>query len=207
MLVYGAALLLIGGTFVASRVMDRSMRDFSQDPTEVLDGPAYIGFLTGIATVVWSVAATSCLLAWLAAGRSARSPFLWSALFVTALLADDLFRLHESYYPQVGLPQLVVAAIYGVAGAAYVWLFRSFIRANDGWLFLLGLALLGISIATDQLVDNGPWFTEDGTKLLGIVTWALFYLRAALRVLVADPVAAAAAEGPLLAPRSRLSDD
>jgi hypothetical protein len=102
------------------------------------------------------------------------------------LLADDVFRLHESYYPQVGLPQLLVAAIYGAAGAAYVWVFRGFIRANDGWLFLLGLALLGTSIATDQLVDNGPWFAEDGTKLLGIVTWAVFYVRAALRVLVVD---------------------
>ena len=201
---YGAALLLIGGTFVASRVMDRSMRDFSQDPSEVLDGPAYIGFLTGIATVLWSVAATSCLLAWLAAGRSTRSPFLWSAFFVTALLADDLFRLHESYYPQLGFSQPVVATVYGIAGAAYVWLYRSFIRANDPWLFLLGLALLGTSIATDQLVDNGPWFAEDGTKLLGIVTWAVFYVRAALRVLVADPVGAAA-ERPLAAPGSGMS--
>jgi hypothetical protein len=205
-LVYGAALLLIGGTFVASRAMDRSMRDFSQDPSEVLDGPAYIGFLTGVATVVWTVAATSCLLAWLAAGRSARSPFLWSALLVVALLADDLFRLHESYYPQVGLPQLLVAAIYGVAGAAYLWRFRSFIRANDGWLFLLGLALLGTSIATDQLVDNGPWFAEDGTKLLGIATWAVFYVRAALHVLTADPVAAAAAERPRAARGSGAGD-
>jgi hypothetical protein len=204
-LVYGLTLLLMGATFFAARLMDRSMRDFSQDPTEILDGPAYIGFLAGVATVVWSVGVTSCLLAWLATGRSARSPFLWSALFVTALLADDLFRLHESYYPQLGLSQLLVATVYGGAGTAYLWVFRNFVRGNDGWLFLLGLALLGTSVATDQFVDDGPWFTEDGTKLLGAVTWAVFYVRAALRILAAHP---AAAPARLRAqPRSRLSDE
>jgi hypothetical protein len=187
-LVYGSALALLAATFAASRALDRRMRDFSQDATEVLDGAAYIGFLSGVVVVLWSVAATACLLAWLGTSRSARSPYLWSAIFVTALLADDLFRLHESYYPELGLSQPVVATVYGAAGAAYLWIFRSFIRANDPLLFLLGLALLGTSIASDQLFAAPPWLLEDGAKFLGVVTWATFYLRSALRAIASPSV-------------------
>ena len=190
-LAYGAALILLAGTYAASRIVDRRVGDFSQDPAATLGGPAYIGYLTAVATILWSTAATSSLLAWLATGRSRRSPFLWSALFIAALLADDAFQLHEIYYPDLGLSQVAVAALYAAGGAAYLWFFRGFILANDALLFIVGLALLGTSIVTDQLVETGaPWVAEDAAKFLGIVSWVLFYVRAALHALPTVPARA-----------------
>jgi hypothetical protein len=180
-LVYGALTLLLVATFAASRALDRPREYFAQDPTETLDAPAYTGFLTLVVALLWAAAATCCALGWVGADRSAGSPFLWSGLFVLLVLSDDVFRLHESYYPSLGFPQPAVAAGYGVVGAAYLWVFRGFIRANAAWLFVLGLVLLGLSAGTDELLqEDAPFLTEEGAKLLGVAAWVLFYADAAL---------------------------
>jgi hypothetical protein len=140
--------------------------------------------LTTIGAIGCTASATVCLFAWLALNASPRSPFLWSGLFVIALLADDAFRLHESYFPMLGLSQPVVTAAYALAGLGYLWFFRAFIRSHDAWLFLLGLLLLGTSAITDQLLGHdAPFILEDGVKFIGIVTWMLVYTAAALREL------------------------
>ncbi len=196
-LVYAAALLLLAAIFLASRVLDRPVESFTKDPTEVLDAPAYIGFLTSVATILWSAAATSCLLAWIRTGRDVRSPFLWGGLVVTVLLVDDVFRFHESYYPalfgvdaegSLGAPQVVLRAAYALMVVVYMWIFRDFLRANGALLFLLGFALLGTGAAIDALTpDEVPFIREEASKFLAIVTWMLFFVRAALRAIGGEP--------------------
>jgi hypothetical protein len=194
-LVYGGALLLLAAVFGASRALDRPVEWFTKDPTEILDGPAYVGVLTSVATILWSVAAASCLLAWISLGRGRRSPFLWSCLLLTVLLVDDVFRVHEIYYPMlfdldaegsVGAPQVAWRTAYAAAVLAYLWFFRGFVRRHGAILFFTGFGLLGLAAAVDVLMpEEVPFIREEASKFLAIVTWMLFYLRAAARTLAA----------------------
>jgi hypothetical protein len=190
--VYAIAVLLLGAVFLASRVLDRPVEHLTKDPTEILDAPAYIGFLTSVATILWAATVTACLLAWALRGLDRRSAFLWSGLFVAMLMTDDVFRLHEAYYPalfggdaeaSLGVPQIALRAAYGLVALAYIWIFRDFVREHGAWLFLLGVGLFGLAAAIDVLMPHDvPFVREEASKFLGIVTWLVFYVRAALGV-------------------------
>ncbi len=178
---YGAVTLLFAVTFVASRAVDRPMEYFAQDPTETIDAPAYLGVLSSVVALLWAATAACCVLGWLGTGRGWRSPFLWSALFVGLVLADDVFRLHESYYPSLRLSQTVVFASYAVIGLAYMWFLRGFLRAHAWWIFLIGFALLALSAGTDEVLKaRAPFLLEEGAKPFGVASWLVFYGSATL---------------------------
>lgn len=180
-IVFGGAFAVLLATFLTSRVVDHSLEELSQDPTETLDAPAYIGVLSTLGLVAWSIGLGACVLGWIGTGRSVRSPFLWGGVLTLAALADDGFRLHESYYPTVGVGEKLVAVLYAAAGVAYVWRFRHFIRRHGAVLLAAAIALLALSLSTDQLFEEeAPWLTEEGAKFLGIVAWALYFCRACL---------------------------
>lgn len=190
-IIFGGALAVLLATFLTSRVVDRSLEDLSQDPTETLDAPAYLGLLSSLGLVVWSIGLGACLIGWIGTGASVRSPFLWGGVLTLVALADDGFRLHESYYPTVGVGDKLLAVVYAAAGIAYVWRFRHFLRRHGAGLFAVATVLLVLSLATDQLLEeDAPWLTEEGAKFLGIVAWALYFCRACLAELGAAPRAA-----------------
>lgn len=179
--VFGGAIAVLLATFLASEVVDYSLEELSQDATETLDAPAYVGLLSTFGLIAWSIALGACVLAWVGTGTTLRSPFLWGGVLTVAALADDGFRLHESYYPTVGVGEKLLAVVYAAAGIAYVWRYRDFIRRHAVGLFALAIVLLGISLGTDQLLEeDAPWLAEEGAKFLGIVAWALYFCRAAL---------------------------
>ena len=180
-IVFGGALAVLLATFLTSRVVDYSLEDLSQDPTETLDAPAYLGLLSTLGVIAWAIGLGACVLGWIGTGASMRSPFLWGGLLTLAALADDGFRLHESYYPTVGVGERFLGVLYAAAGVAYVWRFRPFLRRHGAGLFAVSIVLLVLSLATDQLLEeDAPWLTEEGAKFLGIVAWALYFCRACL---------------------------
>ncbi|MEP7334207.1 MAG: hypothetical protein ABI717_00370 [Actinomycetota bacterium] len=180
-IVFGGALAVLFATFLTSRVVDHSLEELSQDPTETLDAPAYIGLLSTFDLVAWSIGLGACVLGWIGTGTSVRSPFLWGGVLTLAALADDGFRLHESYYPSVGVGEKLLAVLYAAAGLAYVWRFRHFLLRHGAGLFALAIVLLVLSLSTDQLLEeDAPWLTEEGAKFVGIVAWAFYFCRACL---------------------------
>jgi hypothetical protein len=183
-LAYLATVVLMLLVSAAGHVLDRPVGDFTRDPTAVLEGPAYIGFVSSIGAVVWAVGATACLLAVLLLEGRTRSAFLWGGLLTAALLADDLFLLHETYYPQVGVPEKAVPLLYAVAIVAYAVVFRDFLRRHGLLLIPAAAALFAVSGLLDFTLDEeAPFLVEDGAKLLGIVTWTFFFTAAAVREL------------------------
>jgi hypothetical protein len=190
---FAAAAGVLLATVLGSRVVDRPLEDLSQDPTETLAAPAYLGVLSTASVIVWSLGLAACLLAWIGTGSGTRSPFLWAGVLTAAALADDAFRLHESYYPSVGLAEEVVAVLYVAAGLAFVWLQRDFLRRHGVALFAVAVLLLASSVSTDQLLEeDAPWLLEDGAKFLGIVAWSLYFGRAALAALAPSREASSA---------------
>jgi hypothetical protein len=181
---YAATAGLLMVVSAAGAVLDRPIGDLTRDPSAVLDGPAYIGFVSNVGIVVWTLGASACLLAALVLEGPIRWPFVWGGLLTAWLLADDLFLLHESYFNQVHLPEQAAPVIYTVAIVAYAYVYRDFLRRHGLWLLPTAFVFFAISGALDVTLDaDSPFLIEDGAKLFGIVTWTVFFTLAAVREL------------------------
>ena len=122
------------------------------------------------------------------------SRFLLSGGILTAILMfDDLLLLHEQLLPnRLYIPQNVVLASYALMTAAFLMRFPRFIiQHTNAPGLLLALGLFSVSVVVDLFstrdrseltVGNALWaLGEDGTKLLGIVGWAAYFLGMSLQ--------------------------
>jgi hypothetical protein len=187
-----AALLLV--TVVVGIAPDSILKD----PAAYLGTPIHIGFFSNVGILAWWTATAVCLTA-ATVLRGWGNP-VWQALaaggLLTAVLCvDDFMLLHERVFPtHLGVPEVVTLAVYGCATVLYLWHFRQFHHAMETPLLLAALALFGISVAVDLADIDDIWWgvlLEDGSKFIGIITWATYHVRSAC--------------GALLAARPRLS--
>lgn len=163
--------------------------------------PAY-GLLSNVGIVVLALSGgAACIARLILRGAPAPQPQLltWTAVLSMVLVLDDLLLLHEAAAFALGAGALVAAG-YGLAFLCFVVRFRDVIlRDLDAGLLLLAVGALGVSVVTDLLVapTQSSVVVEDGAKLLGLVAWSAFVLRASFSALwhrrTADPGAAAGA--------------
>ena len=178
---WAAAALVMLVASAAGLVLDRPLGDFTMDPVTALEGPAYIGFVSSVGAVGWSLGCGACLIAALTLDGRARLAFVCGGLLTAILLADDLFLIHEVYVEIVGLPPESMPLAYAALAIAYIAFFRDVLRVHGVWLLLLALALFAVSAAVDTaLEEDAPFIVEDGAKLFGIVTWSGFFVAAAV---------------------------
>jgi hypothetical protein len=152
------------------------------------------GFASNIGVLYWAAAAACCALAAAALWRGA-TPWpkvrmlATGALFTAFLCIDDLFMLHESVFPRLGLPQLVTFGSYGLLALAYLVVNWRLIRDEELVLFLASVGFLAFSVAVDLHGHNGGklWLLvlEEGSKLMGVAGWCTWHIRRAYRALKA----------------------
>lgn len=170
---------------------------FTRDPAAWHESDPLIGGVSNLGVLIWMAAAAislfSAALLRQAAARPDRHRLLLHAGLLTLWLAlDDLFMIHERLAPDaLGIPQRVVLAAYGVWLAVLLWRFRRAASEAAGPTLLAALGFLVSSVLIDQLAP-GHWFEwrylmliEDGTKLLGIVSWCAWLISIARSALVA----------------------
>lgn len=160
------------------------VEDLLLDATVVSGTEWYVGMLTSLTVLGWSVAVMGCAATAYVAhlvGRTGAMVAFRSASFVFALLLfDDLFLLHSSVFPRLfNVSKTVVLAAEMVI--ALLWLVPSRLElARTRWSILLGAAAaFGASIVIDVLgapQSGGVLLAEDGAKLFGVAalaTWAV----------------------------------
>ena len=179
-------LTLVAGVVVAGAAFGADTRDLVWDPAASQEYPDYIGYLSHLKVLAWSVGATVALLgaSLVRAGDPTRGFFLAFGAFTAWLTLDDLFRGHEnagiltgSAWVEAGL-----VLVYGAVGTALLWRFRGFIAGTP--LVLLGAAVLlfGTAIFVDMLegvvLDGallpGHHVIEDGFMFLGVLGWTSY---------------------------------
>ena len=176
---WAAAALVLLMASAAGMVLDRSFGDFSRDTVIVLDGPAYIGFVSNVGVVGWSLGCGACLVGALTLHGKTRLALVCGGLLTAMLMADDVFLIHEGYLEGGGLPTVVAPTVYAGLAIAYLVVFRSFLRRHGIWLLLLAGAFLAASAAIDVWFEvDSRFLAEDGSKLFGIVTWTTFFVAA-----------------------------
>jgi hypothetical protein len=190
------------GSWLASRAADVPVAYLLTDTSDAVarygcEGRTCMlaGGLSNLGVLLWALAAVTALFAaTLRPDSSARVPLLAGGAFSTLLLADELFRLHDSKLGGSSLLETVLMAGYvGLAmllvGTAWEWL-----RGTDLTLLTAALGLLGASVAVDRVaswtglyVEGGTGILlEDGAKFVGIVCWAFYWAGAAAVALRPD---------------------
>lgn len=170
----------------ASQLQGIPLDSFTRDPNSIAEVPFYLGFFSNIGIVLWSAAVAVCFFAaWRLRRTEEREKlyFLVSSSGITLLMTfDDLFQIHELVLPvHLGIPELVVYVIYMVLFLAFLLRFGSTLLNTD--FLALGLAFFFLGAST--LIDLFPLplpkdtFLEDAIKLLGTVTWLVYFGRTA----------------------------
>ncbi|MBK4730213.1 hypothetical protein JJD41_10120 [Oxynema sp. CENA135] len=167
------------------------MGHLSRDLSVIANLPAHAGFLSQIGIFFWSGTTGICLLSYKVVSNFPRTDpikrfFLISAIFTLILGIDDAFVLHEDIFPAIGIPEKLVLLSYALFLSFYLVKFFRVILQTEYLLLVTPLFFFGLSIFIDLLSRLRPDFLgihddirlllEDGTKLVGIVSWFIYFL-------------------------------
>ena len=157
---------------------------FTRDPTVVLGGPSYVGFISNIGMLFWAFTAAICLFTSLIRhhnyNRITSQFLLYSGLLTLWLLLDDMFMLHDSFLPNhLMIPEKFVYLGYVIIVLAYLVKFRAEILCHEYATLLIAFCFFALSVLADLLMEQQGlvFLFEDGFKLFGIVTWFIFFFR------------------------------
>lgn len=147
-------------------------------------GP-WAGALSQLGILFWSVTATICLFSFMVLRKKKvkknRSFLLFSALLSFFLLFDDLFLLHDSVFPYMGISEKVVLMVYPLSVLYMLLFFRKEILSSSFLILLSALGFLALSVLVDvtdlifQDKVNLLFLVEDGLKFMGIIGWFIYF--------------------------------
>gem|GEM_PF-1776318 len=152
--------------------------------------PAY-GLVSNLGIVVLVMAAGTLVaaIAIVPPGAASRRLLAWSLALSLVFALDDLLLLHETaaFGPGSGT---VLAAAYAAGFIVFALHFRDTILERfEPSLLAVVFTGLGASAIVDVLVEPATRLSvivEDGAKLLGVLAWSTFVVRAAIVELRAD---------------------
>lgn len=106
------------------------------------------------------------------------------------LLIDDIFLIHEVVFPKyLKIPEQVIFLVYGILIFSYLLKFKQIIQNTEYIPLILAFAFFGFSVIADSsliyipqswLKNEGLYLLEDGAKLLGIISWYIYFVRACM---------------------------
>jgi hypothetical protein len=166
----GAGLLLLALVRLAASAVGEPVSSFTRDTIAVAGVPWYTGSVSLITNMVWAAATALAVFVGWAAPR-ARRQMLALGGFTLVLTVDDAMLIHDRIGPGHGVPEKVFPAVYGVLALLLLW---EMLRASTrpvALTFVLGGALLAVSVAFDVVFHDLSFLVEDGSKLLGALVW------------------------------------
>lgn len=188
-LVFVVSAFLIGGVLSLHFWRGTSIQLLTKDITTAAGVPFYYGFLSQIGILFWAGTVTVCLLSFSlcsnAVGhRTLRKFFLASALLTAMLGLDDLFLAHEVILQKhIGIPEAVTFSTYGALVVLYFLKFYPIILKTAYIPLISSLFFFSLSILLDigfipVSSDSYQYLLEDGTKIIGILSWLVYYFEA-----------------------------
>lgn len=171
-----------------------SMYELVADPNEVGQVAAYVGLVSTIGILIFAATATACFFSAYILGQIDRVAKKWqsflkiSGFFIFLLLADDLWQLHESL-PNLlfgnlsrsrtvqDIGEVIAFCFYGLLFVLYVLKFKKFFYQTRLTSLIAAVLFFCSSTIVDIWLANisGHFALEEGLKLLGIVSLAMYY--------------------------------
>lgn len=154
----------------------------TRDPNAICGNPYYAGFISQFGIFFWAGAAVICLFTYyLLIKQSIKSEMqpllLFAGIFTLFLGADDVFQLHDGFFPHIGISEKLVLVCYASLMVYFLLRFRALILKTNFLLLLMALFFFGLSLIVDVLwlFQSIRHLLEDGFKLMGIVAWAFYF--------------------------------
>ncbi|MDO1451402.1 hypothetical protein Q0590_34320 [Rhodocytophaga aerolata] len=187
LILLGTAILLVAFLGWVSVHLGIPFNSFTRDPAAIFHANPFMGVLSNLGILLWCVAATCCLFAFLLRKQHQHfqafsSFYYYSGLLSCLLLFDDLFMLHEEVFPHMlGVPELAVYGSYFILILLYLLVFLKRILQTHFLLLLVAFSFFAGSVIVDLLpVFPFPHLLEDGCKFLGILSWAAYFMHSSL---------------------------
>jgi hypothetical protein len=203
-IVWGAGLVVLA---VAGLQTQIPVAQLLSDPATVNGGMWYAGLISNLGAIGWTVAMTAAAGGAFVARvggrpRSTISFLRGGALLGAMLLIDDLFQVHQRLLPrEVGLSKPVVLLIELVLAGGWALTSIGELRRTRWHLLVMAGGAFAVSLVVDQLIagpeSGARILVEDGAKFLGVLAWALYFVRTA-----ADIVASIARRSAAVSPQS-----
>lgn len=182
-------ILIISGVLISPIILLHNLggiafAELTRDPIAFLEGSAYTGILSQIGILIWAAISSICIFSSYSLpkdikNRKTKNFFLASGLLTFMLGVDDTFILHEETSKYLGFSEKFIFLFYAFCIFAYISRFYSFIANSEYSILGLAFFCFGISIFLDILEpqDINPYIFEDGAKLIGIISFLVYYFR------------------------------
>ncbi len=201
--VWSAGLLVLAVAALQNQV---PVSELLHDPATVAGVMWYVGLISNLGAIGWTVAVTAAAGAAFVArvgGRpQATISFLRGGALVGAmLLIDDLFPVHQRMVPhEIGLSKPIVLLIELVLAGGWAIISYPELKRTRWHLLVMAGGAFVVSLVIDQLVggdeSGNRMLVEDGAKFLGVLAWALYFLRTAADIVASIARQAAEVSGP-----------
>ncbi|MDO9582164.1 MAG: hypothetical protein Q7J24_03470 [Desulfomicrobium sp.] len=159
------------------------MTKLSMDPLTQLGQPFYLGMISNLGILLWMATASVTLFSSFHLKPGVAHPqgtsFLrWVAILSLMLMCDDLLMLHEQVFPEyLHVPEIMVYVIYLVYTSLFFLKFWRLILSQANYKFLiLAFFFFGMSIIIDLDMFPGGIDIEDSFKILGLTTYAYYFI-------------------------------
>lgn len=190
-----ALLVVLGSALVASLLLwghsnGRPPHVLLRDPATTFDFWPFAGLVSHLGVgALWAAGAICAFAAAHAPGS--RALLLGFGAFSVLLAVDDLFMLHESFWPRRGVSDTVVQAAYGLIGVALLIRFRHEVRGVEHLALYAAMAFLATSLGLDVVLEHSlrQVIFEDVAKFMGLLLWSAYWISRAHGALRRDPVA------------------
>lgn len=154
--------------------------------------PVYTGLISNIGILNWCISCVICVFTWFlikpnnSHEKKVKAFIAWSGLICFSMMVDDFFMLHETVIPTyIGIPEKLIVLAELAWVIFHLFYFKKIILKATPFK-ILGLSLLWfvISLSVDILPLNVTYtgyqsnlifILEDGSKLMGIVTWCFYF--------------------------------
>ena len=181
-MIYGPALILL---FIASLISVQRNIPIANITRSlaITGGHPLLGVISNIGAILWSSSAAFCCLSHglLKKRKDLRGELefvMFGGFISTILLFDDLLMLHEQIFPNyIGVSERVTFFLYGLLIVLYLIRFSKLILKTEFIYLVFALFFFALSVMIDLMPDSilpMHYLFEDGTKLLGIVSWASY---------------------------------
>lgn len=149
-----------------------------RDPAQVTGIWPFTGLVSHLGVLIlWSSVAICLLGATLARDRGTALFLLLFGVLGAVIALDDLFMLHEYFWPRQGVPTRVSQVALGVFGATLLLVFRRRLVGFAHVALHLAIVMLCVSLAVDLVVPHSIASTvvEDTAKFTGYALWACYW--------------------------------
>lgn len=148
-----------------------------RDPSQRLGYWPFAGAISYLGILAMWAAGVVCAFASLHAHED-RALLMLVGAYSKLLATDDLFVLHEYFWPRRGIPTVVAQAAYLAIGASILLGAWKTIRGWENVPLHVALVLLGASLALDLIMpySTGQLMVEDSFKFVGLLLWSAYWI-------------------------------